>query len=133
MTDRHRSPWWASRRRSILERTPSAPCVKAPTSAEQSVQIAEGDARTARLVIPVVEDAEPEPVVDLELHEEPTPTSAPLQADEPEPRPWYRRGWVWTVVGIGLAAIVGGVAVGVRRGGGGQTNCDELALGCVTP
>ena len=42
------------------------------------------------------------------------PSTAPAEAAS---RPWYRRWWVWTTVGVVLAGAGAGVAVALSRGG----------------
>lgn len=55
---------------------------------------------------------------------EPQPEVPPDVPREPEPsRPWYRRWWVWTLVGVAVATGVG-VGLGVGLSGG-----DELGAG----
>ncbi len=97
--------------------------------AESHEEIDEGGARLVRLTIPAL----PEPVVELQNTE--LPDAVPTVSDpidvEP-PRPWYRRGWIWAVVGVVIAGAVAGVALAARRGGS-NNNCDDLALGCVRP
>ncbi|NVB41994.1 hypothetical protein G6O69_29475 [Pseudenhygromyxa sp. WMMC2535] len=47
---------------------------------------------------------------------------APVVPDQPqEPRPWYRKGWIWGA-GVGAAALIaGGIAAGVLLGGAGRS------------
>jgi hypothetical protein len=37
----------------------------------------------------------------------------PGTTEPPPPRPWYATWWFWTAVGVGVAAVVGGVTAGV--------------------
>lgn len=103
--------------------------------AEGEIAIAEGATETVRLSVP--EPVEADAPVDLRVRETDAVEARQLDAQvETQPassRAWYRRGWVWTLVAVGVGAIVGGGIAASRRGRGSQSACDELSLGCVEP
>jgi hypothetical protein len=49
--------------------------------------------------------------VEVNLDELPAANN-PCKPPPPEPQKWYKKGWVWGVVAVGVAAIAGGVAGG---------------------
>ena len=56
------------------------------------------------------------------------PISIPLVAAAREGSPWYRRWWVWTVVGVAVAGVAVGLSLGLALPAGQSDPC-ERALG----
>jgi hypothetical protein len=71
---------------------------------------------------PTVEDSDPE------VSEEAIVFSSPTEEPQPTKRPrraWYRRWWVWTIIGV---AVAGGAATGLYFGLRNQGGGEDLTL-----
>ena len=114
--------------RRLLGITDESPGAIVVTSNEQEAEVYIDEEKVGELPMPALRDLAPgrhavrvrkEDFIDWrsDIYVEPGSTT-PLWAEMVEaPVPWFRRWWVWTLVGVGVVAVTTTVVLGVTMGG----------------